>query len=146
MAMTNNTEQQESMDVAAILEYAACEISDAVSIASRQVYELNKLAERIRSMPKTFTSFSLLLFGEDVECYLKREVDSYISSLSTLKPISTKERPPTAEDGAYVLAWNIFKSTSTNWDKVIARKVIEEPNSWPFWLPLSALPVPGSDI
>lgn len=73
---------------------------------------------------------------------LKRTVEVLEMLRPTLKPISTKERQPTEEDGEWVLAFN---SVTKRYTDNIWWHVAPNSELYPFWLPLNALPVPGSE-
>lgn len=63
-----------------------------------------------------------------------------ISSAQPLKPIRTADRAPTKNDGTMVWALN---PSGTSWNAISPVQVVENPDNFPFWLPLTALPIPA---
>lgn len=57
-----------------------------------------------------------------------------------IKPIRTKDRAPTEEDGEYVWGW-----TASTWVRGQNGLIRNFPQIYVCWLPLSALPIPEEE-
>ncbi len=163
--MTNNTKQSdmEPVDVVAELEAAADTLDRfGYQVLVDAVESLRQRAERIRSMPALSDEMivkavhavrgagriALTCINNDgievptdvARCFV-REV-SATSNAPALQPISTKERPPTAEDGEYV--WARLPHSESYAEEHFSH-VARWPDTYTYWLPLNALPVPKDE-